>query len=522
MIDSTRPLTEVRAELADAPAALAAARADGGPARAEVAAASGLPWRPLLPWQVEAARAALAHRASWPPALLIHGRRGIGKHALALHFAQALLCESPLADGLPAGDARAAATPIAGQHPDLLRLELTECDADEGEFIAVDTIAIARIRTLIDFVQITSHRQRGKVAVIAPADRMNAQAANALLKTLEEPPAGTHLILVADQPGRLPATIRSRCRKRRHRNPTRGRRGAWLAAQDVADPAAVLAQAGGAPLDRARARRASAARRAPGWLAALAQPRRARGDRAFGAGGSRREDERRARLARVIDWLLAWTADLARVAAGTAARQNPDFARELDAIAGGWRRSPCFAIMIGYCGSARCLPTPCSRAGGRSRADRLSGDLLGRRFTRPSGSTGGNEMAERKNVGTPPSLAAVGGTARPGVLSLNIRERAALYAAYMPFLRGGGIFIPTPRQYHLGEEVFMLLSLMDDPNRIAVQGKIVWITPEGVQGNRTQGIGVQFTQDETGAAARATIEKILGETLASSRPTHTM
>lgn len=112
--------------------------------------------------------------------------------------------------------------------------------------------------------------------------------------------------------------------------------------------------------------------------------------------------------------------------------------------------------------------------------------------------------------------------ARPGVLSLNIREKAALYAAYMPFLKGGGIFIPTSRQYAMGEEVFMLLSLMDDPNRLAVQGKVVWLTPEGVQGNRTQGIGVQFTLDDTGAAARATIEKILGETLASTRPTHTM
>jgi type IV pilus assembly protein PilZ len=112
--------------------------------------------------------------------------------------------------------------------------------------------------------------------------------------------------------------------------------------------------------------------------------------------------------------------------------------------------------------------------------------------------------------------------ARPGVLSLNIRERAALYAAYMPFLRGGGIFIPTSRTYALGEEVFMLLSLMDDPNRIAVQGKVVWVTPEGVQGNRTQGIGVQFTQDETGANARETIERILGESLASTRSTHTM
>src|SRR5438552_19100769 len=100
---------------------------------------------------------------------------------------------------------------------------------------------------------------------------------------------------------------------------------------------------------------------------------------------------------------------------------------------------------------------------------------------------------------------------RPGVLSLNIREKAALYSAYMPFLKGGCIFIPTSRVYQLGEEVFMLLSQMDDPQRIAVQGKVVWVTPEGVQGNRTQGIGVQFTADDTGASARATIEKILAE-----------
>ncbi len=100
-------------------------------------------------------------------------------------------------------------------------------------------------------------------------------------------------------------------------------------------------------------------------------------------------------------------------------------------------------------------------------------------------------MSDRFNGNsTPPAMA------RPGVLSLNIREKAALYAAYMPYLKGGGIFIPTNRQYQLGEEVFMLLSLMDDPQRIAVQGKVVWITPEGVQGNRTQGIGriVQRTQ----------------------------
>ncbi|MGL4230774.1 MAG: PilZ domain-containing protein [Casimicrobium sp.] len=111
---------------------------------------------------------------------------------------------------------------------------------------------------------------------------------------------------------------------------------------------------------------------------------------------------------------------------------------------------------------------------------------------------------------------------RSGVLSLNIRERTALYAAYIPWVEGGGIFIPTTRTYKLADEVFMLLTLMDDPNRVAVQGKVVWITPAGIQGARAQGIGVQFTKDETGRAAKNRIESLLGGLLASSRPTHTM
>jgi len=111
---------------------------------------------------------------------------------------------------------------------------------------------------------------------------------------------------------------------------------------------------------------------------------------------------------------------------------------------------------------------------------------------------------------------------RSGVLSLHIRERTALYAAYIPWVEGGGIFVPTSRPYKLGDEVFMLLTLMDDPNRIAVQGKVIWITPPGIQGARAQGIGVQFSRDETGNAAKSRIEGLLGGLLASSRPTHTM
>ena len=112
--------------------------------------------------------------------------------------------------------------------------------------------------------------------------------------------------------------------------------------------------------------------------------------------------------------------------------------------------------------------------------------------------------------------------ARPGALSLNIREKAILYAAYMPFLKGGGIFIPTTKHYRLGDEIFMLIGLMGDPNKIPVAGKVVWITPAGSQANKAQGVGVQFAQDEGGIAARAKIEELLGSQLKINRPTHTM
>jgi type IV pilus assembly protein PilZ len=110
---------------------------------------------------------------------------------------------------------------------------------------------------------------------------------------------------------------------------------------------------------------------------------------------------------------------------------------------------------------------------------------------------------------------------RPGVLSLSIKEKTALYAAYMPYLKGGGIFIPTNKPYRLGDEVFMLLSLMEDPNKLPVAGRVVWITPEGAQGNKVQGVGVQFGDNESGVSARNKIEGLLGGSK-TTRPTHTM
>jgi len=112
--------------------------------------------------------------------------------------------------------------------------------------------------------------------------------------------------------------------------------------------------------------------------------------------------------------------------------------------------------------------------------------------------------------------------ARPSVLSLNINSKSALYAAYMPFLKLGGLFIPTSRPYALGDEIFMLLTLMDEPGKLPIAGSVVWITPEGAQGNKNQGIGVQFSSDESGQSAKRKIEAILGGHLSGNRPTHTI
>lgn len=120
------------------------------------------------------------------------------------------------------------------------------------------------------------------------------------------------------------------------------------------------------------------------------------------------------------------------------------------------------------------------------------------------------------------STGEMGGVARPGVLSLAIKEKAALFAAYMPFVKGGGLFIPTNKPHKIGEEVYMLLSIMDDPARVPVSGKVIWITPQGAHGGRAQGIGVQFAANESGNVARNKIEGFLGGALKSTRPTHTM
>ena len=112
-------------------------------------------------------------------------------------------------------------------------------------------------------------------------------------------------------------------------------------------------------------------------------------------------------------------------------------------------------------------------------------------------------------------------SSRPGVIQLAIKEKNALVAAFMPFAKGGGLFVPTVRPANLGDPIYLVLTLMDDPNKLAITGKVVWITPPGVPG-RQQGIGIQFAEDEIGEQARNKIETLIGGSLGAGRVTHTV
>jgi type IV pilus assembly protein PilZ len=128
-----------------------------------------------------------------------------------------------------------------------------------------------------------------------------------------------------------------------------------------------------------------------------------------------------------------------------------------------------------------------------------------------------SDTTPRAVLGTPAAAAS-----RPSVIQLVFREKGALYAAYMPVFSDGGLFVPTTREYKLGEDIYLLLSLPDDPQRYPVAGKVGWITPANASGGRTQGVGVRFPTDEKTRALRVKIEEILGTSISSAKPTQTI
>ena len=187
--------------------------------------------------------AALAARAA------DHRPPRIGQTSAGAAFRTCLALRGAADNGEACGVCPSCGYVAQGTHPDLQLIEPVTYD-EEGNRTPADAINVERVRELIEFSQLSPHRQRAKVGLIAPAEAMNAAAANALLKTLEEPPAGTFLLLVSHQPARLPPTIVSRCRRLPAPEPDRAAAAAWLAQNGIgnADPELVLAQAGGAPL----------------------------------------------------------------------------------------------------------------------------------------------------------------------------------------------------------------------------------------------------------------------------------
>lgn len=129
-----------------------------------------------------------------------------------------------------------------------------------------------------------------------------------------------------------------------------------------------------------------------------------------------------------------------------------------------------------------------------------------------------NEPVSRPPMAAIPALAG----SRPSVIQLVFREKGALYAAYMPLMSEGGLFVPTTRDYRLGEDIYLLLSLPEDNQRYPVAGKVAWITPANASGGRTQGVGVRFPTDEKTRGLRLRIEELLGTSISSSKPTQTI
>ncbi len=283
-------------------------------------------------WFKNELKAVLAQKAQLAHALLIKGPRGIGKQAFGMELAQGLLCESPVADSAACGQCKACHWFVSGAHPDFRVLApITEGDpeaeTEEGgkKTKASPWISIEQVRELHDFIYVSSHRGGRKVILVCPAEALNVNAANALLKSLEEPPALTHFILISHRPHRLQRTIISRCRQLSLQQPDRATALAWLGVQGVADPEVALAQSSGAPLlalatsegDELSGRRDFLARIAPPDFDALAVA----------------ETCRDLPLERFIGWLQKWTYDIAELRMLGTIRFNPDLTRELTIIA---------------------------------------------------------------------------------------------------------------------------------------------------------------------------------------------
>jgi len=277
----------------------------------------------IFPWQTGLWGQLQAAQVRQPHALLIHGPAGVGKLALAEHYAQSLLCEAKVPRQAPCGECDGCRWFVAGSHPDFRRVEPESLarrleDPEDAEESAPSSgkrakpsseIKVDQVRALDSFLNLKSHRGGRRVALVHPAEAMNPSAANALLKGLEEPPPGAFFLLVSHRPARLLATVRSRCVAVPVPAPDPRVSAEWLAQQGAKEAGPWLAFSGGAPL--------LALQHAQGSGEALARMREAlrAGDREALAGVNDREQ-----LEALAEVLLKHALDVAFASCGGKAR----------------------------------------------------------------------------------------------------------------------------------------------------------------------------------------------------------
>jgi DNA polymerase-3 subunit delta' len=286
------------------------------------------------PWHREALGRLLARRPRMPHALLVSGRTGIGKVDFARELARSLLCESPI-DRFACGECPSCHWFSQSNHPDYREIVPEAAEEGEGDSADADSgkdskkslvIKIDQVRRIRDFVALSTHRAGHRAIVIHPAEALQPAAANALLKTLEEPPPATVIVMVADRPARLLATIRSRCEAVALRAPPRGEALAWLDSGGAQDAGSALALAGGAPMLAARLAQPEEREWRRKVVAELSRPDGAH-SLSFSAGIDR------ALLERTIFVMQTWVHDLLRLKNASEPRHHVDCVPALKAKA---------------------------------------------------------------------------------------------------------------------------------------------------------------------------------------------
>jgi DNA polymerase-3 subunit delta' len=308
--------------------------------------------QPLYPWlHTELARfASLRAQGRMPHALLLTGEVGVGKSQLAMRLAQTALCHQPAENGLACGQCASCRPFLAGAHPDFSLLQPLNAGQDSEPDKAGDgaqskskakdskskenkgkekDIKVDAVRDFCSGLYLSSSLQRGKVGLVQPAEAMNASAANSLLKTLEEPPAGTLIILVTAQPARLPLTIRSRCQRWTVEIPERATALEWLSHQTQVkgeNPALLLDLAEGRPLAALALAEPECLAQRSRWIESLLHLLRAGGNPLALAGTLDKAD-----LPELVHWSRLILSDLTRlcVAAHTPGTSHEQFSVEL-------------------------------------------------------------------------------------------------------------------------------------------------------------------------------------------------